>query len=36
MRRWTDDPDRSLLDAIADERTPDPEKVLQRRRPACS
>jgi RNA polymerase nonessential primary-like sigma factor len=25
-----DDPDRSLLDAIADERTPDPEKVLQR------
>ncbi|MGA9033083.1 MAG: RNA polymerase sigma factor RpoS [Sulfuricaulis sp.] len=24
-----DDPDRSLLDAIADERTPDPEKVLQ-------
>ena len=25
-----DDPDRSLLDAIADEQTPDPEKVLQR------
>jgi RNA polymerase nonessential primary-like sigma factor len=25
-----DDPDRSLLDAIADERTPDPERVLQR------
>lgn len=25
-----DDPDRSLLDAIADERTPDPENVLQR------
>jgi RNA polymerase nonessential primary-like sigma factor len=25
-----DDPDRSLLDAIADERTPDPEKILQR------
>ena len=25
-----EDPDRSLLDAIADERTPDPEKVLQR------
>jgi len=25
-----DDPDRSLLDAIADDRTPDPEKVLQR------
>src|SRR3989304_4867454 len=25
-----DDPDHSLLDAIADERTPDPEKVLQR------
>jgi RNA polymerase nonessential primary-like sigma factor len=25
-----DDPDRSLLDAIADERTPNPEKVLQR------
>ena len=25
-----DDPDRSLLDAIADERMPDPEKVLQR------
>ena len=25
-----DDPDRSLLDAIADERTPDPEKMLQR------
>ena len=23
------DPDRSLLDAIADERTPDPEKILQ-------
>jgi RNA polymerase nonessential primary-like sigma factor len=25
-----DDPDRSLLDAIADDRTPDPERVLQR------
>jgi RNA polymerase nonessential primary-like sigma factor len=25
-----EDPDRSLLDAIADERTPDPENVLQR------
>jgi len=25
-----DDPDRSLLDAIADDRTPDPEKVLAR------
>jgi len=25
-----DDPDRSLLDAIADDRTPDPEKMLQR------
>ncbi len=25
-----EDPDRSLLDAIADERTPDPERVLQR------
>jgi RNA polymerase nonessential primary-like sigma factor len=25
-----DDPDRSLLDAIADDRTPDPENVLQR------
>ncbi len=25
-----DDPDRSLLDAIADEHTPDPERVLQR------
>lgn len=25
-----DDPDRSLLDAIADERTPDPERILQR------
>jgi len=24
-----DDPDRSLLDAIADERTPDPENILQ-------
>lgn len=23
------DPERSLLDAIADERTPDPEKILQ-------
>ena len=23
------DPDRSLLDAIADDRTPDPEKILQ-------
>jgi RNA polymerase nonessential primary-like sigma factor len=25
-----DDPDRSLLDAIADDRTPDPEHILQR------